>query len=192
MIPRRATNLYWEMSLDDGSVPHLIKQGLNRFRKIYPRTGICAYADHARLAGKDNAKVNDFVYEALAFLTTPKRDDLGAMLQMCLRAGEANLWTMETLYEANSMLGTPEPTQVPVAPTPGKCILISGHDLVVMESLLKACEPLGIKVYTHGEMLPGHSYPKLKAYKSLAVNPPPSLPFPPRFLFLASLSPFPS
>jgi hydroxylamine reductase len=135
---------------------------------LYGIKGICAYADHARLAGKSNAKVNDFVFEALAFLTTPKRDDLGAMLQMCLRAGEANLWTMETLYEANSMLGSPEPTEVPVTPVPGKCVLISGHDLVVMESLLKACEPLGIKVYTHGEMLPGHSYPKLKAYKSLA------------------------
>lgn len=135
---------------------------------MYGLKGICAYADHAKMAGKSNQKVTDFIYEALAFLTTKGRDDLGAMLTMCLRAGEANLWTMEMLYEANALLGKPEPTQVKVAPTPGKCVLVSGHDLVVMESLLKACEPLGIHVYTHGEMLPGHSYPKLKSYKCLA------------------------
>jgi hydroxylamine reductase (hybrid-cluster protein) len=70
----------------------------------------------------------------------------------CLRCGEANLWTMELLYEANATLGKPEPTEVRVTPVPGKAILISGHDLHVMEGLLKACEPHGIKVYTHGEV----------------------------------------
>lgn len=28
----------------------------------------------------------------------------------------------------------------------------------------------GIQVYTHGEMLPAHAYPKLKAFKHLAGN----------------------
>jgi len=34
-----------------------------------------------------------------------------------------------------------------------------------MEAILKATENTGINVYTHGEMLPAHSYPELKKYK---------------------------
>jgi len=135
---------------------------------MYGLKGVCAYADHALVLGKSDPRILAYVHEALAFLATPEKDDLGKVLAMCLRAGEANLWTMELLYEANSTLGTPEPTQVQVAPVPGKCVLVSGHDLHVTEALLKACEPLGIKVYTHGELLPAHSYPELKKYKSLA------------------------
>jgi hydroxylamine reductase len=41
------------------------------------------------------------------------------------------------------------------------------HDLY---QLLLQTEGLGINVYTHGEMLPAHGYPKLKAFKHLAGN----------------------
>lgn len=133
----------------------------------YGLKGVAAYADHAAVHGFEDPRIYAFLHEALAFLVSKERHDLGAALAMCLRAGEANLWTMELLNKANMSLGTPEPTSVPVAPVEGKCILVSGHDLKVLESLLEHCEPLGIKVYTHGEMLPAHSYPKLKGYKSL-------------------------
>jgi len=36
----------------------------------------------------------------------------------------------------------------------GKTILVSGHDLKMMEEILKQTEGKGINVYTHGEMLP--------------------------------------
>ena len=42
---------------------------------------------------------------------------------------------------------------------------MSGHDMNDMEAILKATENTGINVYTHGEMLPAHSYPGLKKYK---------------------------
>jgi hydroxylamine reductase len=74
---------------------------------------------------------------------------------------------MQLLYEANTLLGTPQPTQVTVHPVPGKAVLISGHDLHVMYSLLQACARAGINVYTHGEALSAHAYPKLKAFKNL-------------------------
>jgi hydroxylamine reductase len=136
---------------------------------MYGLKGLCAYADHALVLGREDPRIYAFVQEALAFLASPARDDLGQALAMCLRCGEANLWTMELLYEANTAsLGTPEPTKVQVRPVPGKCVLVSGHDLHVLEGLLAACEPRGVKVYTHGEMLPGHAYPRLKAYASLA------------------------
>ena len=52
----------------------------------------------------------------------------------------------------------------------GKAILVSGHDLLDLESLLKQTEEKGITVYTHGEMLPAHGYPGLKKYTHLHGN----------------------
>lgn len=46
----------------------------------------------------------------------------------------------------------------------GKAILISGHDLQDLDKLLQQTEGTGINIYTHGEMLPTHGYPKLKQY----------------------------
>jgi hydroxylamine reductase len=52
----------------------------------------------------------------------------------------------------------------------GKAILISGHDLLDLEALLKQTEGKGIQIYTHGEMLPALAYPGLKKYPHLAGN----------------------
>jgi hydroxylamine reductase len=41
---------------------------------------------------------------------------------------------------------------------------VSGHDLKDLEEILKQTEGKGINIYTHGEMLPTHGYPKLKQY----------------------------
>jgi len=37
-----------------------------------------------------------------------------------------------------------------------------------LNNLLKQCEGSDVKVYTHGEMLPGHMYPKLREHPNLA------------------------
>ncbi len=66
--------------------------------------------------------------------------------------------------------GHPVPTKVRVEPLKGKAILVSGHDLKDLYELLVQTEGKGINVYTHGEMLPAHSYPKLHAFKHLAGN----------------------
>ena len=58
-------------------------------------------------------------------------------------------------------------TQVRTHPVAGKALLITGHDMRDLEELLKQTEGKGINVYTHGEMLPGHSYPGLKKYPHL-------------------------
>ncbi len=66
--------------------------------------------------------------------------------------------------------GNPTPAPVKVTPIPGKCILVSGHDLFDLEQLLKQTEGTGINVFTHGEMLPAHGYPGLRKYKHLVGN----------------------
>ncbi len=62
------------------------------------------------------------------------------------------------------------PTPVQLGTKKGKAILVSGHDLSMLEELLKQTEGKGINIYTHGEMLPAHGYPGLKKYPHLAGN----------------------
>jgi hydroxylamine reductase len=72
---------------------------------------------------------------------------------------------MELLDAGNTgRYGHPVPTQVPLGHKKGKAILVSGHDLLDLEEILKQSEGKGIYVYTHGEMLPCHGYPELKKY----------------------------
>jgi hydroxylamine reductase len=126
--------------------------------------GIAAYADHAKILGQEDEKVYAFLHEALAALT---RKDIGLdeILGLVLKTGEINLRAMELLDAGNTgSYGHPVPTTVPLGHRKGKAILVSGHDLKDLETLLKQTEGKGINVYTHGEMLPTHGYPALKKY----------------------------
>ncbi len=126
--------------------------------------GIAAYADHAEILGQQDESVYAFIHEGLAAML---RKDLGLndWLGLVLKCGEVNLRTMELLDTANTgTYGHPVPTKVPLGHKQGKAILISGHDLKDLEELLKQTAGKGIYVYTHGEMLPTHGYPKLKEY----------------------------
>ena len=137
---------------------------------LYGLKGAAAYADHARVLGLEDERVNGFFHEALAFLGE-EPSDIAALTEMSLRCGEANLQVMELLDRAHtSTYGSPVPTAVRIEPRAGKAILISGHDLKDLEELLKQTEGTGINVYTHGEMLPAHGYPGLNKYAHLAGN----------------------
>ncbi len=137
------------------SLKHILLFGLK---------GICAYADHAQILGKEDEAVYAFVHEALA-ATAATGLGLQELLGLCLKCGEINLKTMELLDAGNTgRYGDPVPTKVPLGHKKGKAILVSGHDLLDMEDILKASEGKGIYVYTHGEMLPCHGYPGLKKY----------------------------
>jgi len=137
---------------------------------LYGIKGAAAYADHALILGHESDSVYRFFSEALAYLAeeTPTVDGL---FGLCMRCGEINLTVMELLDRAHTeTYGHPTPTPVRIEPLKGKAILVSGHDLKDLENLLRQTEGTGIKIYTHGEMLPAHGYPKLKAYQHLAGN----------------------
>ncbi|KAJ4455949.1 putative Hydroxylamine reductase [Paratrimastix pyriformis] len=137
----------------------------------YGMKGLAAYMDHAMRLGVHRPGAEDFMVEAMAFLAQ-QPTDVGALLAMALRLGENNLATMDGLHEANChTYGDPTPTEVQWAPfsrQEGKCILVSGHDLLDMYELLEATKDTGIKIYTHGEMLAANGYPGLKKYSHLA------------------------
>jgi len=126
--------------------------------------GVCAYADHAQILGEEDEAVYAFVHEALSALHR-KDLPLERWVQMALECGKAALRAMELLDAGNTQTyGHPVPTRVPLGHKKGKAIVVSGHDLKDLEELLKQSAGKGIFVYTHGEMLPTHGYPKLKAF----------------------------
>ncbi len=136
----------------------------------YGIKGVAAYAEHARRLGVTNDDVFATTHEVLSFLTEPA-PTAEQLLGMALKTGELNYRVMSMLDKANTdAFGHPSPGKARIHPRRGKAILISGHDLADLEDLLKQTEGLGIQVYTHGEMLPAHGYPKLRAYKHLAGN----------------------
>ncbi|MDP0494833.1 MAG: hydroxylamine reductase [Verrucomicrobiota bacterium JB024] len=131
---------------------------------LYGIKGICAYAEHASKFGQSDPVVIDFIHEALIALDTDVVT-LEEGVALALKCGEVNLRAMELLDAGNTgHYGHPVPTQVPLGHRKNKCILISGHDLKNLETLLQQSEGKGIDVYTHGEMLPCHGYPELKKY----------------------------
>jgi hydroxylamine reductase len=137
---------------------------------LYGLKGVCAYAHHAHVLGKESDAVYAGIEDALDFLSSDP-DDADALLNQALALGTLNLAVMELLDAANTgAFGAQRPTQVRVAPIKGKAILVSGHDLGDLAALLEQTKGTGINIYTHGEMLPAHAYPKLKAYPHLIGN----------------------
>lgn len=136
----------------------------------YGIKGMAAYAHHAAMLGYRDETVFAFVHHALSETARPDITD-DELLKLCLEAGKTNFAVMELLDRAHTeMLGHPVPTQVKTSPVAGKCILVSGHDMKSLLELLKQTEGKGINVYTHGEMLPAHSYPELKKFPHLIGN----------------------
>ncbi|MGD9545435.1 MAG: hydroxylamine reductase [Methylocystis sp.] len=137
---------------------------------LYGLKGVCAYAHHARVLGEEREAIYAAVEHALDTLAREERD-VATLLDEALALGRANFLGMEALDAANTgAFGAPTPTNVRVTPVKGKAILVSGHDLKDLHAILEATKDKGVNVYTHGEMLPAHSYPKLKAYPHLAGN----------------------
>ena len=137
---------------------------------LYGLKGVAAYAAHALALGAGDPASYGKIHEILDSLTqpAPKAEEL---LANALAVGELNYRVMEILDKAHiETFGHPVPSKVRLHARKGKAILVSGHDLHDLYALLEQTKGLGIQIYTHGEMLPAHGYPKLKAYEHLAGN----------------------
>ncbi len=138
---------------------------------LYGLKGMAAYAHHARRLGKSDESVSAFIEDALFATLTNVNFDVESLFEMAMELGRKNLRVMELLDEGHiETFGKPSPTRVKEGTQAGPGILVTGHDLVDLRDLLKQVEGTNIKVYTHGEMLPAHMYPKLRNHPNLAGN----------------------
>ena len=136
---------------------------------LYGLKGMAAYANHARRLGQTDENVSAFIEEALFATMTNVNFDIDSLFEMCMECGTQNLRVMEMLDAGHiDVFGRPGPSTVKEGPQDGPGILVTGHDLVDLWNLLQQAEGTDVKVYTHGEMLPGHMYPKLREHPNLA------------------------
>lgn len=151
---------FWNADENIRSMKSLILFGLR---------GMAAYAYHAMQLGYTDDDVNHFFIEGLFKIGLDLSMD--ELLPVAMKVGEINLKCMDLLDRANTeTYGNPAPVTVPLKVEKGPFIVISGHDLRDLQLLLEQTKDKGIHIYTHGEMLPAHAYPKLKAYPHLKGN----------------------
>ena len=136
---------------------------------LYGLKGMASYAHHARRLGVTDEEVSAFIEEALFATVTNVNFDIESLLELVLECGRKNLRVMQMLDEGHvKQFGEPEPSTVQEGTQAGPGILITGHDMVDLANLLEQCEGTDVKVYTHGEMLPAHMYPRLRDHPNLA------------------------
>lgn len=137
---------------------------------LYGLKGAAAYMEHARVLDQQDSAVAAEFHRIMSWLGTDP-SDLDPLFKCAMEIGLLNFKIMEMLdLGETTAFGHPEPTQVRVTPVPGKCILVSGHDMVDLKLILEQTKGTGIKVYTHGEMLPALAYPFFKQYPHLVGN----------------------
>ena len=153
-------NMLWNDDENIRSLKSLILFGIK---------GMSAYAYHAMVLGYTDDEVNKFLVEGLFRIGQELNTD--ELLPVVMKVGEVNLKCMDLLDRANTeTYGNPVPVTVPLKVEKGPFIVVSGHDLKDLQILLEQTKDKGINIYTHGEMLPAHAYPKLKAYSHLKGN----------------------
>lgn len=137
---------------------------------LYGLKGAAAYMEHARVLDQQDSAVAAEFHRIMSWLSTDP-SDLDPLFKCAMEIGLLNFRIMEMLdLGETTAFGHPEPTQVRVTPVPGKCILVSGHDMMDLKLILEQTAGTGINVYTHGEMLPALAYPFFKQYPHLVGN----------------------
>jgi len=148
---------------------------------IFGLKGLSAYREHANelVETEEDYKrlkeVDDVNAETLYFTLTNVNFNFDEHIAQLMKVGNAGVKVMDLLSDLHTRaLGIPAPVEVTQNKAEGKGILVSGHNLDMLEKLLKRIEERGlsdkINVYTHSEMLPAHGYPHLKKYKNLKGN----------------------
>ncbi len=136
---------------------------------LFGLKGMAAYALHANLLGKSDEEITSWFYKGMRAVGQILMVD--EWLSLIMELGRINLKCMQLLDEAHTnAFGHPRPTNVTLKIEKGPFIVVTGHDLLDLKQLLEQTEGRGVNIYTHGEMLPAHGYPKLNTYRHLKGN----------------------
>ena len=92
-------------------------------------------------------------------------EDLKSIL---LNAAEEEFALIKRIAEIQKdRYGTPDETVVSYSTEPNKAILVEGSNIKELVDILNIAKNMGIDIYTHGEMLTAHTYPRIRDYKEL-------------------------
>ena len=116
---------------------------------IFIMKGIAAYAYQMREFGVTDDEIDAFLEKGLYTTLTNVNFDIQSCIDLAIEGGQINIKAMSGLKKAHiDNYGEPEPAVVEKGASKGHGILVTGHDLKVLEELLKQTEGKGINVYT--------------------------------------------
>lgn len=154
------------------SVLSTVDEDLRSLREllVYGLKGAAAYLEHARNLGHESDEVVEFLHRGLAAAADDTLDTQD-LLALVLECGRHGVTAMALLDNANtSTYGHPEISTIDIGVRNNPAILVSGHDLRDLHELLEQSLDSGVDIYTHGEMLPAHSYPAFRKFPHLVGN----------------------
>ena len=172
VLPKNKTEMLKDSSIAGIMYDKSLDPDVRSLRQtiLYGLKGISAYGHQARELGYYSDNVDNFYITALESITD---DNLTVeeLIRITMKTGEIALEVMKKLDEANtSVYGNPSPHKVNTCIKKGPFIIVSGHDLKDLKTLLEQTKDKGINIYTHGEMLPCHGYEELNKYPHLVGN----------------------
>ena len=128
---------------------------------------ICVNLITLQTYGKND---DDAYYEILEFLNylNEKTADIDEIKEFTDNFAEYDYKLTKRINELQTYnYGKQEESEVSFSTRPNKAILVTGENIRELELILKATEGKGIDVYTHGDMILAHTFPKLKKFEHL-------------------------
>ncbi|MBQ1545431.1 MAG: hydroxylamine reductase [Clostridia bacterium] len=137
---------------------------------VYGLKGVALFAAQAYEIGYEDEGISPFLQRVLQ-RTLKFNLSVGLLFNLAMEVGGFGYRAMGLLDKAASeAYGVPEITNIELGVRKKPGILISGSGISELETLLRQTEGTGVEVYTHGEMLPVHTYPKFKHVDHFAGN----------------------
>ncbi len=134
---------------------------------FFTAKSITSYLFELNSYGEDAGRTYIMILELLDALniTGLTKEDLKSILY---NAAEEEYSLLKQISEIRSeRYGSPDKALVSFSTTPNKAILVEGTDIKELVDILNASRGMGIDIYTHGDMLMAHTYPRIREYEEL-------------------------
>lgn len=128
---------------------------------------ICIHLVELKDLGSDQEEAYNALLHLLNIMNSPEiaLEELHSTIKKTVELDHEIMQQLQDAREEN--YGEIIPTEIPLSTRPNKAILVTGTNLKELELLLQATQNKGIDIYTHGQMIMAHSFPKLRAYPHL-------------------------
>lgn len=119
----------------------------------------------------ENTEIEKISYDEililLNYLNYPDSDMANILKEIDVAVEIDNKLARELRQVKINHYGTPHPTDVSYSTRPNKAILVAGTNLRELEKILDFTKDKGLDIYTHGEMILAHMFPKFREYNHL-------------------------